>query len=1537
MPEQAKRNFTPAGFSSGLSGSRTRVATPLRALRSAGETAAAGSVASEKPVNVFGRQAMNRNRAFVSPRRSDADDPAKLVMLKEQTMHPPNMNKRESRVHAGATPRPSRLLAFCLALGLLGLAPDAALAQSSIPTESLWVTNGTVTAAALSGTTLYIGGSFTNVGPRTGSFVAIDASTGQTNPAWPKVNGNVWATAPDGSGGWYIGGQFTSVGEQIRNSLAHILSDGTLDPIWNPNANSFVKALAVSGSTVYVVGSFTSIGGQSRGRIAALDASTGAATGWNPAANSDVVTLAVSGSTVYAGGYFTSIGGQSRNYIGALDADTGAATDWNPGATAEVFALAVSDSTVYAGGHFTSIGGQSRSYIAALDAGTGTATDWNPAANDSVYALAVSGSTVYAGGWFTSIGGQSRGRIAALDASTGAATDWNPDATAEVYALAASGSTVYAGGWFTSIGGQSRDYIAALDASTGAATGWNPVANSVVRALAVSGPTVYAGGWFTSIGGRSRNRIAALDASTGAATGWNPAANGVVLTLAVSGSTVYAGGSFTSIGGQSRSGIAALDTSTGAATGWNPNALGGIVSALAVSGSTVYAGGAFLSIGGQSRHYIAALDAGTGAATGWNPAANTRVSALAVSDSTVYAGGWFTSIGGQSRDYIAALDASTGAATDWNPGANGRVSALAVSASTVYAGGDFTSIGGQSRNYIAALDASTGAATDWNPNAIGSSVSAMAVSGSTVYASGDFTSIGGQTRRRVAALDASTGAATDWNPGANAAVSAWVVSGSTVYAGGGFTLIGGQSRPGIARFSSDAAPVVSSPTSAAVATTSATLGGAVTSDGGALITERGVVYSETATNSAPAIGSAGVTKASTIGTTGVFTVGVTGLPPWTNHSFRAYAINVEGTSYSGVGTFGTGPYVPGAPTIGTATAGNGQATVEFTASASDGGSDILDYAATCGASSATGAGSPITVTGLTNGAAVTCVVVARNAVGFSPSSGESGSVTPAIPSCTAGRYLAAPGDQACTLASPGHFVAGSGASSETACTAGSYQDLTGQASCKLASAGYYVASGGASSQTACASGYTSNGGATACTRIPVTCTAGTFSANGTDEPSACAAASVGHYVAGPGATSETACAPGSYQPSTGQTSCTLASAGYYVPSSGATAQIACAPGTISAAGATSCGVFLLSISSASLTEGNAGTKIMKFTVTRTGASASAVTVNWATASPSAGPGVFPATAGVDYRIASGIATIPAGASGTSVTLSGVTVADVLDEDDEVFSVVLSNPSAGALGTAAGVGTIVDDDATPTMAITGTTLTEGSLAPGTTAANFKVTLSAASGRMVTVHWATSAGSATADVDYQSASGDLTFLPGGALSQNVTVLVNQDALGEANETFLVTLTSPVNATLLRNFGTGQINNDDTNGTVRISAGLPGDATSITVPEGSSTAAIVYLTKANAVDVSVKWTVGPNGLPSVAAACADFFGGVCATGTVTIPAGSLQVALPPVQVIMDGLTEGDQLFRITLSGASPAIAPYAVTIERAMLTGKILANNN
>ena len=219
------------------------------------------------------------------------------------------------------------------------------------------------------------------------------------------------------------------------------------------------------------------------------------------------------------------------------------------------------------------------------------------------------------------------------------------------------------------------------------------------------------------------------------------------------------------------------------------------------------------------------------------------------------------------------------------------------------------------------------------------------------------------------------------------------------------------------------------------------------------------------------------------------------------------------------------------------------------------------------------------------------------------------------------------------------------------------------------------------------------------------------------------------------------------------------------------------------------------IDDVSLTEGNSGTVNAIFTVSLNKASGLLVTVQYATAD---GTAVQPG----DYTSASGMLTFNPGVTSQTVTVP--VKGDTLDEDNETFYVNLSSPSNATISDSQGVGTINDNDSAPSLSINDVAVTEGD--SGTVDAVFTVSLSAASGRTVTVQYATADGTAVQPGDYTSASGTLTFNP-GVTSQTVTVPVVGDMLDEADsETFVVNLSTPVNATVADSQGTGTINDND-----------------------------------------------------------------------------------------------------------------------------------
>ncbi len=699
---------------------------------------------------------------------------------------------------------------FFLSFTLLTLCRYNSLTAQT-PTNDVWGTNGSVATIASDASYTYIGGSFSSVGPNIGHGAKLTTASSVPDMSFPKVNGQIYTCASDGSGGWYIGGVFTQVGNKTRNNLVHINSSGVVTA-WNPNADGPVESIAISGSDIYVGGYFTTINGQARNNIAKLNNTDGAADGsWNPNADDAVATLAISGSDIYAGGDFNTIDGQTRNHIAKLNKTDGTADGtWTPNPNYGVTTIAISGSEIYVGGYFTTIGGQSRTVIAKLNNSDGAAdVAWNAGANGNVTSIAISGSDIYVVGSFTQIGGQSRNNLVKLNDTNGAAdVTWNPDADGIITSIAISGSDICIVGEFTHIGGQSRNNIAKLNNSDGAAdVSWNPNAGGAGYSIAISGSDIYVGGYFTIMGGQTRNNIARINYTNGTVdVSWNPNANTYVNTIAISGSDIYVGGAFNTIGGQTRNYIAKLNNTNGDAnSSWDPDADNN-VRTIAISGSDIYVGGQFTSIGGKVRNYIAKLNNTNGdAVVGWNPNADVYVQTIAISGNDIYAGGLFTSIGGKARIGIAKLNNTNGDAdANWTPNSDDAVVCITISGINIYVGGYFSSIGGQARSYIAKLNNTDGAADGtWNPSPDGF-LASIAISGNDIYAGGSFMNIGGQTRYCIAKLNNTDGSAVGaWNPKTDNPVYSLAISDGNLYVGGVFTNIGGLAWNGFAKFSFD--------------------------------------------------------------------------------------------------------------------------------------------------------------------------------------------------------------------------------------------------------------------------------------------------------------------------------------------------------------------------------------------------------------------------------------------------------------------------------------------------------------------------------------------------------------------------------------------------------------------------------------------------------------------------------------------------------------------------------------------------------------
>jgi uncharacterized repeat protein (TIGR02543 family) len=163
---------------------------------------------------------------------------------------------------------------------------------------------------------------------------------------------------------------------------------------------------------------------------------------------------------------------------------------------------------------------------------------------------------------------------------------------------------------------------------------------------------------------------------------------------------------------------------------------------------------------------------------------------------------------------------------------------------------------------------------------------------------------------------------------------------------------------------------------------------------------------------------------------------ITGLTNGTTYKFQAVATNAAGTTTSALSNSIIPASIPDAPTAVTATRGDETATVTFTAPADNGGSPITSYTLTVveTGQTFTGSGSPITVTGLTNGSSYTFRVTATNAVGLSDSSTASAPIKIAGVADAPASVTAVAGDETATVSASGPWntMAGSGGDSVTA-------------------------------------------------------------------------------------------------------------------------------------------------------------------------------------------------------------------------------------------------------------------------------------------------------------------------------------------------------------------------------------------------------------------------------------------------------------------------------------------------------------------------
>jgi ribosomal protein L35AE/L33A len=318
----------------------------------------------------------------------------------------------------------------------------------------------------------------------------------------------------------------------------------------------------------------------------------------------------------------------------------------------------------------------------------------------------------------------------------------------------------------------------------------------------------------------------------------------------------------------------------------------------------------------------------------------------------------------------------------------------------------------------------------------------------------------------------------------------------------------------------------------------------------------------------------------------------------------------------------------------------------------------------------------------------------------------------------------------------------------------------------------------------------------------------------------------------------------------------------------------------------------LSVNDVTVIEGDSGAVQATFIVSLSAASGRNVSVGFSMSDGTA-------TSGSDYVATSGSLNFPPGT--TTQTVPVTILGDLLNEANESFFLNLAIPVNATISDGQGVCTINDNDPMPELAIADVAVTEGD--SGTTDAVLTLTLSAVSGQIVTVDYATTNVTAMAGTDYIATNGTVSFEPGETV-RTITVKIIGDVFNEVAETLFVSLSEPGNAILTVSQGEITILNDDPLPTLAIH--------DTTVTEGNSGTVNalfdVSLSVASGQTVTVRYAT----TDGTATAGADY---VATNGIVTFAPGTTNQTIA-VGVLGDLLNEPSETFFVNLSNPTNAV---------------------
>ncbi len=276
-----------------------------------------------------------------------------------------------------------------------------------------------------------------------------------------------------------------------------------------------------------------------------------------------------------------------------------------------------------------------------------------------------------------------------------------------------------------------------------------------------------------------------------------------------------------------------------------------------------------------------------------------------------------------------------------------------------------------------------------------------------------------------------------------------------------------------------------------------------------------------------------------------------------------------------------------------------------------------------------------------------------------------------------------------------------------------------------------------------------------------------------------------------------------------------------------------------------------------------------------------------------------ATSGTDYReVPDFNITIGAGAESATHTFTLILTDDKIHEGDETINVT---GISGSITVTDATLTIEDDEELPVVSINSPSVKESGKSGVPTEMTFTVTIFPESTNLVTVSYADAGtGTATVDKDYVSpGTGILTFAP-GTTRRRIAITVKGDDIDEYDETVVLRLSNPTNATLSGDVAAlesaGIIIDNNEPPTVSLLDSEP-------VEEGEVAVFPVHLSGESGKTITVRWkTSSGTALEDI-----DYHGG---TGQITIPAGTIEETIEIATIDDREIEDWTETFSIALS---------------------------